>query len=364
MQRPAHQRHQPLPSGQPQQRGQQRQPQRFTQQQPGHLARRRAQHAQQGQVGAALPHGAPQGDEHAQRSGQQQHAGQGFHQLGAHADHAEQAGDFQRGRGGLHLGGGVDEARKRHRRQRGFVLNQRQRHLALFFQDFLVFLVQRGVGFMHLPDRLGGGDDQPVQHRPAGRQHADHGVRRLAMHLARGPQPVRAGQGVAHLQPRAGRHLRAHHGLHGFCPQRTLGQGHLVVADVVGRGAHDAKAAKTVAQADRNELGHLRVGFQRVDGGQRHITGGHVQVKHAGQDQLHRAALGPHHHVNAGQIAFKRGIDLVADQQQQRDGRQPEREQQQVQASGQRTRPQVAPGQGKRVQSITITLYFSSLLFS
>ena len=104
-----------------------------------------------------------------------------------------------------------------------------------------------------------------------------------------------------------------------------MGQRHLVMADVVRCGAHNAEPAKTVTQADRDEFGHLRVGLQRLDGRQRHITGGHVQVKHARQDQLHRAALGTDHHVNARQVTFKRRVDLVADQQQQRDGRQPER---------------------------------------
>jgi hypothetical protein len=52
----------------------------------------------------------------------------------------------------LHVGGGVDKARESHRRQRAAVLNQRQRHLALFFQNLLVCGVQRSVFFVHAPD--------------------------------------------------------------------------------------------------------------------------------------------------------------------------------------------------------------------
>ena len=126
---------------------------------------------------------------------------------------------------------------------------------------------------------------------------------------------MRAGKTVAHLQAGLARHLRADHGLHGRRPQRALGKHGRVVIDVRRPGADDAKTPKTVAQADRNNTGHLRMRLQFFHRRERHIAGRHIEVKHARQNQLHRTALGAHHHVDAGQIALERLVDLVADQQ-------------------------------------------------
>ena len=132
------------------------QQQGLAQHQPGHFVRGRTQHAQHGQVGAAFAHGVPQGDKDTQTRREQQHRAKAAQHLGAHAHHAQQAGDFHGGRGGLHLGGGVDEARKGHCGQRAFVGDQGQGDFALLLQDFLVFLVQGGGFFVHFPDRFGG----------------------------------------------------------------------------------------------------------------------------------------------------------------------------------------------------------------
>ena len=72
------------------------------------------------------------------------------------------------------------------------------------------------------------------------------------------------------------------------------------------RGADDAKATKTVPQTDRDDAGDQRVFLQLPHSLQRHVAGGNVQVQHAAQDQLQRAALGAHHEVNTGQITLER----------------------------------------------------------
>jgi len=70
------------------------------------------------EVGPALAHRAPQGQKHAQGCRRRRRAGQRLQHLGAHAQHAQQAADLQRGRCGLHLGGAVDETRQAHGCQR------------------------------------------------------------------------------------------------------------------------------------------------------------------------------------------------------------------------------------------------------
>ena len=141
-------------------------------------------------------------------------------------------------------------------------------------------------------------------------------------------QAVAAHKAITHAQAGVARHLGAQHRLHGRLPHCATGHHAGVVAQVIGRGANDAVALETVAHADRNQLGHLRVGLQRLHIGQRHIAGGRVDLKHARQNQLQRAAFGTHHHVNASQVARKGLLNLVVDQQHQRDGRQPQRQQQ------------------------------------
>ena len=65
-------------------------------------------------------------------------------------------------------------------------------------------------------------------------------------------------------------------------------------------------------------------------------------MKHTRQNQLHGAALGTHHHIDIRQVAFKGPVHLFGCQQHKRDGRQPQRQQQQIERGSQRARPQVA----------------------
>ncbi|MNV67454.1 hypothetical protein D3C71_1602570 [compost metagenome] len=78
---------------------------------------------------------------------------------------------------------------------------------------------------------------------------------------------------------------------------------------------------------------------------QRDVAGRHVDVKHARQNELQRAALGAHHQVNAREVALERLVELRSHQQHQRDGRQAQREHQQVEHSRQGARPEVTPRQ-------------------
>ncbi len=109
------------------------------------------------------------------------------------------------------------------------------------------------------------------------------------------------------------------------------------------RGADDAVTVKVVAQADGDDAGNQRVLFQCTHRLQWHIARRHVNVQHAAQNQLHGAALGTHNHVNAGQVALEGFGELVPDQQQKGDGRQPQAEQQDVERCAQRAGPQVVP---------------------
>ena len=332
--------------------GQGRQPQRFAQHQPGHAARRRAQHAQHGQVKAALAHGIPQRNEHTQRRHGQQHAAKGAQHIGAHAQQAQQAGHFNGRCGGLHRGVGVDGTRQRHSRQRRAVAHQGHGHFALLLQDFQVFGVVGRGGFVHLPHRFGAGEDEPVEHAAAGRQHAADAVGVVAMRMPAPAQPVAADEGGPH-QGLAGmvglddaaRCAGAQHSVHGLLPQRAFGQGGAVVRHVIRRGAHDAIALVAVTQAERHHLGHQRVLLQRLHLLQGDVARGHVDVEHPRQDELQRAALGAHHQVNAFQVTLKSPVELGGHQQHQRDGGQPQGKQQQVECGGQGPRPQVTPCQ-------------------
>ena len=170
---------------------------------------------------------------------------------------------------------------------------------------------------MHLPDRLGGRQHQPVEHRTTGRQNAGDGVGALTVGMPAAGQAVRAGKRVADLEPALLRHAGAKHRLHRRRPHRPLRQGRAVVADVIGRAADNPEPTKTVAHADGNDFRHLRMQLQRLHGGQRNVAGGNIELQHAGQNKLHRATLGADDRIDARQVALECGVDLVADQQQE-----------------------------------------------
>ena len=119
----------------------------------------------------------------------------------------------------------------------------------------------------------------------------------------------------AQTQPQFLRRCGSQHHLQRSIPNSALLQVGLVEGEVRRRSTHNAKALKVVAQANGHHAGHHRVRLQRLDGLQRHVTGRHIQVKNAGQNELHRAAFGAHHHINPRQIALERLTQLVADQE-------------------------------------------------
>ena len=131
------------------------------------------------------------------------------------------------------------------------------------------------------------------------------------MRMAARRQAMRADKGLPHRHTQfAGRDGTQHH-LHGLGPELPLRQLRPVVRDVVVRTANNAKTLKTVAQAQWNHLRHQRMFLQFQHRLQRHIARRHVDVEHTRQNQLHRAALGPHHQIDALQVALKRFVELV-----------------------------------------------------
>ena len=161
------------------------------------------------------------------------------------------------------------------------------------------------------------------------------------------------GEGLTQAKAQRTRHRGPQNHLHRCIPHAAPGQRCGVQLRIRQRGTDDAVALEVIAQADGDHLRDQRIGPQGIDGAQLNIAGRHIQVEHAGQNELHRAALGTHHHIDTSQVAIKSTLHLVGNQQQKRDGRQPQRQQQHVQNRRQRPRPEVAPGQSERVHAAT-----------
>ena len=198
---------------------------------------------------------------------------------------------------------------------------------------------------VHLPHRFGGREDQPVHHAAARRQHAGDAVGIVAMFVPAGAQSVAADEAVARLDAGGLRDLRAEHGFHRLGPGLALRQRHTVVRRVVGRGADDAKAAEASPRLSGISLATCGCLASSCTSSSRILPGGTSMWNTPGQDQLHGAALGADHQVDAGQVALEGAIDLLAGQQHESDGRQAQREQQQVEQRGKRSRPEVAEGE-------------------
>ena len=163
------------------------------------------------------------------------------------------------------------------------------------------------------------------------------------MLVACAAQTMRSREALAHRQTQLSGHGSAQHDLHGRVPQAALRHGCLVVRHVGLRAAHNAEALKTVAQTDGDDFGHQGIFGQRLDGCPIDIARRHVQVQHTGQNQLHRAALGTHDHVDTGQVAVKSALQMVRDQQQKANRSQAKGQQEDVEQRPHRPRPQVAP---------------------
>ena len=81
-----------------------------------------------------------------------------------------------------------------------------------------------GGGAAHLPHRRGRGEDEPVEHAAAGRQHAGHAVGLVAVRMPTRSQAVAAHKPGAHQRRAAlprilcARHRGAQHGFHQGSP--------------------------------------------------------------------------------------------------------------------------------------------------
>ena len=132
-------------------------------------------------------------------------------------------------------------------------------------------------------------------------------------------------------------------------PGPALRERHPVVRQVVGVGADDAKAAEAVAQAQRNQLGHLRLPAQllarRASG---MLPGGTSMWNTPARINCIGLPLAPDHQVDAGQVALERAVDLLAGQQHEGDRGQAQRQQQQVE---QRLQAGATRDSGRRARS-------------
>ena len=128
----------------------------------------------------------------------------------------------------------------------------------------------------------------------------------------------------------------AQHGLHGSAPPLARCGAGAVVREVVVGGADDAKTRKVVAHAQRDEALDLRVLLQPAQVVQEHIARRHIHMKHPGHDELHGAALGPHHQVHARQVALQGALHLRLRLQDDTKHRQAQGQQNQVEHRRQR----------------------------
>lgn len=76
------------------------------------------------------------------------------------------------------------------------------------------------------------------------------------------------------------------------------------------QAAASACSLLSLSTAGKCRWCHARVFLQGLHLRQRNIAGGRVDVEHAGQNQLHGAALGAHHEVYACQVALKGAVEL------------------------------------------------------
>jgi len=82
---------------------------------------------------------------------------------------------------------------------------------------------------------------------------------------------------------------------------------------IVNCGSHNPEAMKIVAERQWDGSLHQRVFFQLLGLGKRDVTIGHVYMKHAGEDQLNRAAFGTDYQINTFEITLKTLLDLLTD---------------------------------------------------
>ena len=83
------------------------------------------------------------------------------------------------------------------------------------------------------------------------------------------------------------------------------------MAKVIRGCTHNPVTLQVVAQADGNHLRNQRVFLERIDRCQGNIARRYIQVQDAGQNQLHRATLSPHHRVDSGQVTVKSTLYMV-----------------------------------------------------
>ena len=198
------------------------------------------------------------------------------------------------------------------------------------------------------PDPLGGTQQQLVGHGAGRSEDAAHPERLAVGMLQVGivVEAVDTAEGVAHLQAETlGRGGSGHH-IEGAFEDGALLQPQLVQREEGRVGAHDAVTLVAVAHRQRHRLRDQRVtlseeGSGRLEG---YVAGGHVDVVHAGQDQLQGTALRADHHVDAGEIAVEPVGEHAVEQQDGGDEAGAQRQQGEVQHQGGGAVHQVFPG--------------------
>ncbi len=193
------------------------------------------------------------------------------------------------------------------------------------------------------PHALGADENQSVEDRAGRLQDADHRIDRIAVHGAAFGQPVRADESIADAESRMRRDRRPQRGFHPVVPETSRPDRASVEPHVVLSRADDPKAAKAVAQRERDHVADQRIRGELLRCPDRDVAGRRVQVKDPGEDQLHRAALRPDHEIDAPRVAVEAVADLSIHDQHESDGCDAERQQQDVEQRAERPRAQIAP---------------------
>ena len=154
-------------------------------------------------------------------------------------------------------------------------------------------------------------------------------------------ETMRAGELIADAHANLGRHAGADGRFERRLPPRSRCQLGIEVRRIGRLGADNAIAAETVAERHwYDRLDHARLG-QGSGIGDADVAGRNIDVENARQDELQGAALGAHHHVDAARVAHQVILELLREQQQQRDGADAKRQQGQIERRVERPPAQI-----------------------
>jgi hypothetical protein len=192
------------------------------------------------------------------------------------------------------------------------------------------------------PDVRHVGQDEVVEHGAGGPEHADDRERIVDVR-ERGlvTRTVVDRERPADAHPRTLRHLRADHRLQRGRPQLAVAQAPLVVPHVIVRRADDAKTAVIVLDDERHRELHFRTrrDLLRLTPGERPRR--HVELVDAREDDLERAAFRADGEIDAARVDVHPLLELGGGQHEQRDRRDAEREQHDVEQRREVARAQI-----------------------